>query len=69
MFINKGKQDGVQEGQEYAIYYDEELDFMTKKIDIGTFIVLHTEETTATALITNSKKAIRPGQKFRTPVM
>ena len=52
-YINKGSEDGIQTGQTYAIY-DEypvgaELDF----VDYGSLLVLHTEATTATVLITS----------------
>jgi len=67
-FINKGEQDGIQPGQRYSIYYTENLDEITKKIDIGSLIVLHTEKTTSTVLITESDKALEPNFKFRTPL-
>ncbi len=70
-FIDKGKDDKVEVGQLYSIY------FKPKKVkndpttfhpvDIGTLIVLHTEKTTSTVYITKSNKAIRPGQGIHTP--
>ncbi|UCF90141.1 MAG: LysM peptidoglycan-binding domain-containing protein [Desulfobacterales bacterium] len=74
-FIDKGRQDGVKPGQFYSIYYqdkhrlDQESaheDWLTP-IDIGELLVLHTEQSTATVLITGSEKAIRPGTEIRTP--
>jgi hypothetical protein len=67
-FIDKGERDGIQPGQRYSIYYEENLDEITKKIDIGSLIVLHIEKTTSTVLITNSDKALEPGVKIRTPL-
>ncbi len=74
-FIDKGDKDGVKSGQLYSIYYQEtELsDSATKKevpftsVDFGTLIVLHTEKTTSTVLITKSSKSIHPGVRIRTP--
>ncbi len=70
-FIDKGSKDKIEVGQLYSVY------FKPKKVksdpttfhpvDIGTLIVLHTEETTSTVFITESNKAIRPGQGIRTP--
>ncbi len=69
-FIDKGEDDNVEAGQLYSVY------FKPKKVkgdpttfhpvDIGTLIVLHTEKTTSTVFITESNKAIRPGQGIRT---
>jgi LysM repeat protein len=59
-FINKGDLDGVMPGQHYSIYKKEELDDFIKKIDAGSLIVLHTENETATVLITKSKDALVP---------
>ena len=74
-FIDKGDKDGVKSGQFYSIYYQEtELsDSAAKKevpftaVDLGTLIVLHTEKTTSTVLITKSNKSIYPGARIRTP--
>jgi hypothetical protein len=74
-FIDKGDKDGVKSGQFYSIYYQEtELsDSATKKevpfttVDFGTLIVLHTEKTTSTVLITKLNKSIYPGIRIRTP--
>lgn len=67
-FIDKGEQDGIRPGQRYNIYYEENLDEIVKKIDIGSLIVLHTEKTTSTVFITKSNKALEPGFKIRTPI-
>ena len=73
-FIDKGSDQGVEKGQRYHIYYTENADIgashdeskseALKPIDIGTFIVLHTEATTATVLITHSTRSIAAGSRF-----
>jgi len=74
-FIDKGNIDGVKAGQRYSIFYQEKkrLDPGTKgdvyltPVDFGTLIVLHTEETTSTVLITSSEKSIYPGADIHLP--
>ncbi len=74
-FINKGKKDGLARGQQYTVYYQEtsEINTVTKEtvnltpIEYGTLVVLHTEETTSTALITDCDKQIHMNSRFRTP--
>ncbi|MCP4744779.1 MAG: LysM peptidoglycan-binding domain-containing protein [Desulfobacteraceae bacterium] len=72
-FIDKGKQDKIIPGQLYNIYeQDEMIDSKGKKlplkpVDIGSLIVLRTEKTTSTVLITASKAKIVPDTKIRTP--
>jgi hypothetical protein len=74
VFIDKGQKDGIKIGQVYSIYHQPE--FFDKKeqvtallpvIDVGRVLVLHVEETTATALVMATKKIIEPGEKLRTP--
>ncbi len=83
-FINKGEKDGVKPGQKYSIFEQETIVKGKKKklfsrnkaekgdklmpIDFGSIVVLHTEETTSTVLITSSSKAVYPGTRIRTPV-
>jgi hypothetical protein len=75
-FIDKGRADNIQVGQQYSIYNQkkqvvENDEFSAKKlppVDFGTFLVLHTEQTTSTVVITNAMKTINPGEHFRTPV-
>ena len=64
-FIDKGTQDNIVPGQIYHTYYmeDPELD----KIDNGSIFVLHTEQTTATVVVTDSDRQLVPGQPFHTP--
>ncbi len=73
MFIDKGHKDGIETGQAYSIYYQEEkrLDPNAKEtvllppVDFGRIFVLYTEETTATALVTSAQKEIEPGTRIR----
>ena len=74
-FINKGKQDGVKPGQLYWIFQQEQYRINPKnKNDVtltpvlfGELLVLHTEETTATVMITNSRKAIHAASRIISP--
>ena len=73
VFIDKGHKDGIETGQAYSIYYQEEkrLDPNAKEtvllppVDFGRIFVLYTEETTATALVTSAQKEIEPGTRIR----
>jgi len=75
-FIDKGLADNIEVGQQYSVYNQQKRALDKDKIgtkhlppvDFGTFLVLHTEQTTSTVIITNSKKVIAPGERFRTPV-
>ncbi len=73
-FIDKGKKDGIKPGQTFSIFEQESADVSSDKkinltpIDIGSFIVLLTEDTTSTVLITNSVKSFQFEAKFRSPV-
>jgi hypothetical protein len=75
-FIDKGSKDDVKLGQQYSIYYQEKqrLDTETKEdvlltqIVYGTLLVLHTEQTTSTVLITRSDQSITPGAKICSPI-
>jgi hypothetical protein len=75
-FINKGDQDGVKIGQSYSIYYQEkgELNKKSKREILltpnilGSLLVLHTEPTTSTVLITQSDRSIDPGAKIFSPI-
>ena len=73
VFIDRGRKDGVRVGQLYSVYYQEKerIDPKAKEyvllppVDYGKILILHTEETTATALITKADRAIEPGAKIR----
>ena len=75
-FIDKGRADNIQTGQQYSIYNKqktvlEKNEISSKNLpplDFGTFLVLHTEQTTSTVIITNAAKVIFAGERFRTPI-
>jgi hypothetical protein len=75
-FIDKGSKDDVKLGQQYSIYYQEKqrLDTETKEdvlltqVVYGALLVLHTEQTTSTVLITRSDQSINPGAKICSPI-
>lgn len=75
-FIDKGAADNIQVGQQYNVYSqqkrvltgDEISNKQLPPVDFGTVLVLHTEETTSTVVITDSRAEIHPGERFRTPV-
>lgn len=72
VFIDKGKQDKILPGQVYniykQIYHDKgnsEKPLPLDKSYIGSLLVLLTEETTSTAIITDSQLRMAPGQPFQ----
>lgn len=73
-FIDKGTNDGVELGQLYNIYYLEKGKVGSKKeafqvsADYGSIIVLHTEQTTSTVLITQSDRSVTPEAAIRSPM-
>lgn len=72
-FIDKGEADGVQVGQEFMIFEQDMVQpdpnrstqYQMPPSDIGTVLVLLTQPTTATVLITRSEKDIGDGTKIR----
>jgi hypothetical protein len=74
-FINRGTEDGVQVGQVYNLFYQKSGRLNPKSnrtvtlesIDFGEFIVLLTEDSTSTVLITKTKRDIQPGTQFHAP--
>jgi len=74
-FIDKGEQEGVRPGQLYWIFKQEKYRINPKEkyettlapVLLGELIVLHTEKTTATVMITDSRMAIHSGTKIITP--
>lgn len=72
-FIDKGTRDGVEAGQIYTLFYREDEKERKKTInapllpaiEFGSIIVLHTEETTSTVVVTRSDRDISPGANFR----
>ena len=76
IFINKGFEDGVKAGQSFVVYYTEKHKFDPKAkeglqltpIYHGQLLVLHSERTTSTTIVTRSVKDIQVGDKVLTPV-
>lgn len=72
-FIDKGEVDNLRPGQEYNICYQETLkepneDPITlAPVKIGSLIVLRTEKTTSTVIVTSAINKIQPGQMVLTP--
>jgi len=64
-FIDKGDADGVKPGQAYVIFYQEMAKPVVKNVEVGTFMVLHTEEKTSTVIVRKSTRGIKPGFMFR----
>ncbi len=75
VFIDRGHQDGIRDGQQYLIYDSAELYTSPQSgiaarlppTDQGTLLVLRTEAQTATALVTNAKQDIAPGALITSP--
>ena len=73
VFIDRGERDGVEVGQLYNVYSqkkarldpESEEETLLPPVDYAEIIVLHVEETTATALITYSERVIEAGEKFQ----
>ena len=70
-FFDKGEKDGIKIGQIYGLFEQEEAALSPKdkeKVllpphDIGQILVLHTEETTSTVIITKSYDPVNVGTK------
>jgi hypothetical protein len=75
-FIDKGRADNIEIGQQYSVYRKEKTAIDKEEIrvktlpptDFATLLVLHTEETTSTVVVTQTKDTIYAGERFRTPV-
>ena len=75
-FIDKGRADNIAVGQQYSIYRQQKIVLENNQIkdqklppkDFGTLLVLHTEQTTSTVVITRTADSISPGERFRTPI-
>ena len=77
-FINKGRSDGIKPGQLYSIYFRDQHTVtgsggegkkqLFTPVDFGQLLVLHTEENTATVVITDSEKEFAPKTRIRTPL-
>ena len=74
-YINRGAKHGVQVGQVYNIFFqksgrlnpDSNRTVTLESVDFGEFIVLLTEDNTATVLITKAQRHILPGTQFHAP--
>jgi len=74
-FIDKGEREGVRPGQLYWIFKQEKYRInpkdkyktMLTPVLLGELLVLHTEKTTSTVMITDSRDVIRAGTKIITP--
>ena len=75
-FIDKGTADNIEVGQQYSVYKqkestlgkDEKKTRRLPPVDFGTILVLHTELTTSTVIVTNAVDPIGAGERFRTPI-
>jgi hypothetical protein len=75
-FIDRGRIHGIQEGQIYSVYYQDEnrlgpaksSQTITIPVDCGELIVLHVEDTNSTVLITDSERELFAGALMRTPL-
>ncbi len=76
VFLDKGSLHGVARGQRYLIYRElppykssseSKKPLTLPPIDFGSLLVLHVEDTTATALILSTHTNIKPGDAFRAP--
>ena len=71
-FIDKGSRDGIAPGQTYTLFAREKArlnprdknDTPLIPFDFGTILVLMTDETAATGIITESSRAVSPGTGF-----
>lgn len=74
-FIDKGRSAGVEPGQLYWIFKQEqyrinpkdELAVTLTPVLLGELLVLHTENTTSTVMITDSRNAISAGARIIAP--
>ena len=74
-FMNKGRKDGVQPGQFYNVYYQVRERVRPKgraktlllPVDFAELLVIHTEDTTATVIVTNADKEFEPGATLHSP--
>lgn len=74
-FIDKGKIDGVQPGQFYNVFYrlTERIDpkkeekTLLHPVDFAELLVVHTENTTATVIVTKADREFEPGSSVHSP--
>lgn len=71
-FINRGRSHGIEVGQQYEILYEvtdpmarpSEKSVLTRE-EVGSLMVLHVEEQTATVLITDSREDLKAGMPLQ----
>lgn len=64
VFVDRGKDDGLEPGQVYTIYYDQKNEEAALPfLNVGQVMVLLTEQSTATCLVIKSFETIIPGAK------
>jgi hypothetical protein len=71
-FIDKGTDDRILPGQVYTIQQEQSVrtggrSIVLEPVTIGSLLVLRTEKNTSTVIITDSRRAIEPGQPISTP--
>jgi hypothetical protein len=74
-FMDSGRKDGIAAGQQYYVYDPEtvEIDPESKeaatipRTKFATILVIYTEATTATVLVTHSQRSLYPGVRVATP--
>jgi hypothetical protein len=74
-FIDKGRSEGVETGQLYWIFKqetyrinpDDKGEVTLTPVVLGELLVLHTENSTSTVMITDSRRAIQAGARIVTP--
>jgi hypothetical protein len=74
-FINRGKEDGVQPGQFYNVYFQvkerirpkSNYEILLLPVDFAELLVIHTENTTATVIVTQTDKEFEPGATLHSP--
>jgi hypothetical protein len=74
-FMDKGRKDGVQPGQFYNVYYQVEErirptganKILLLPVEIAELLVIHTENTTATVIVTGADKEFEPGATLQSP--
>ena len=75
VFINKGLNDGVAEGQIYSLYFEKDIKSKIFEEDgvytepMGKLIVLIAQDNNSTVLITEGKEEFRVGAVFRTQTL
>jgi hypothetical protein len=75
VFVDKGSQDQVEPGQSYLVFYQEKQrinpdakeEILLPPVEYGTFIILHTELETATAMVIKADSNLSPGDTFYAP--